>query len=369
MLKTTVLNAAHRALHARMVDFGGWEMPVNYGSQIEEHHAVRRDAGMFDVSHMCAVDATGPEIKTFLRRLLANDVGKLRTPGKALYSAMLNESGGVVDDMIVYRLDDAHYRVVINAGTTDKDLAWMSARLEDWRLAAILTPLKGEREAGMIAVQGPNARERVWAALPEIRGLTENLPPFFGVPVSTSAYGELFVATTGYTGENGFELTLVAARTEKLWNALLSANIKPCGLGARDTLRLEAGMNLYGQDMDEETSPLDAGMAWCTDLASDRDFVGKGALLAQGRRHAFLGLKLLEKGVLRAHQKVRMPQGEGEITSGGFSPTLKVAIALARLPLGVAVGDRAEVEIRGKWLPVEVVRPPFIRHGKAVGAK
>jgi aminomethyltransferase len=369
MLNTTVLNAAHRALHARMVDFGGWDMPVNYGSQIEEHHAVRRDAGMFDVSHMCAVDATGPDIKTFLRRLLANDVDKLRTPGKALYSAMLNESGGVVDDLIVYRLSDTDYRIVINAGTTDKDLAWMSARQKDWRLTATLMPLKGEREAGMIAVHGPNARAKVWAVLPEIRDATQNLPPFFGLRISTPAYGELFVATTGYTGEDGFEITLPAARTEKLWNALLSEGIKACGLGARDTLRLEAGMNLYGQDMDERTSPLDAGLAWCTDLASDRDFVGRSALLAQGQRHAFLGLKLLERGVLRAHQKVRAAQGEGEITSGTFSPTLETAIALARLPLGVAAGDRAEVEIRGKWLPVEVVKPPFVRHGKAVGAK
>ncbi|MDR0736643.1 MAG: glycine cleavage system aminomethyltransferase GcvT [Zoogloeaceae bacterium] len=369
MLKTTVLNAAHRALHARMVDFGGWEMPVNYGSQIGEHHAVRRDVGVFDVSHMCAVDATGADVKAFLRRLIANDVDKLKTPGKALYSAMLNESGGVMDDLIVYRLDDTDYRIVINAGTTDKDLAWMSARLKDWRLTAALTPLKGEREAGMIAVQGPNARKKVWAALPEIQNATQNLPPFFGARIPVSAYGELFIATTGYTGEDGFEITLSAAQTEKLWNALLAAGVAPCGLGARDTLRLEAGMNLYGQDMDERVSPLDAGLAWCVDLASDRDFVGKSALLAQGQRHVFLGLKLLEKGVLRARQKVRALQGEGEITSGTFSPTLEVAIALARLPLGVVAGDRAEVEIRGKWLPAEVVKPPFVRNGKAVGAK
>jgi aminomethyltransferase len=363
MLKTTVLNAAHRALHARMVDFGGWDMPVNYGSQIGEHHAVRRDAGMFDVSHMCAVDATGPDTKTFLRRLLANDVDKLKLPGKALYSAMLNEHGGVLDDLIVYGLAPGNYRIVINAATTDKDLQWMAARLRDWRLDVTLTPLKGEREAGMIAVQGPNARAKTWTALPELKDITQHLPPFFGVRIPASAYGELFVATTGYTGEDGFEITLSAAQTEKLWNALLEAGIKPCGLGARDTLRLEAGMNLYGQDMDEQVSPLDAGLAWCTDLASVRDFVGRNALLAQGQRHAFLGLKLLEKGVLRAHQKVRTAQGEGEITSGSFSPTLEVAIALARLPLGVTVGERAEVEIRGKWLPVEVVKPPFVGGG------
>jgi aminomethyltransferase len=350
-----------------MVDFGGWEMPVNYGSQIGEHHAVRRDCGMFDVSHMCAVDVVGPDAKSFLLRLIANNIDKLEAPGKALYSAMLNEAGGVVDDLIVYRLDDAHYRVVLNAGVADRDLAWMAARLDDWRLNVVLTPLReGDRAAGMIAVQGPNAKAKVWAALPEIRGATEKLPPFFGTKVVAPPFGEMFVATTGYTGEDGFEITLSATLAEKLWNALLAVGVKPCGLGARDTLRLEAGLNLYGQDMNEQVSPLDAGLAWCTDLASGRDFVGRAALLAQGQKATFLGLKLLDRGVLRAHQKVRAAQGEGEITSGAFSPTLAVGIALARLPPGVAAGDRAEVDIRGKWLPVQIVKPPFVRHGQAL---
>ncbi|MDR3323444.1 MAG: glycine cleavage system aminomethyltransferase GcvT [Zoogloeaceae bacterium] len=369
MLNTTILNAAHHAQqNARMVDFGGWEMPVHYGSQISEHHAVRRDCGMFDVSHMCAVDLVGIDASRFLRRLLANNVERLKTSGKALYSAMLNESGGIIDDLIVYRRpalvegQGTPYRLVINAGTAEKDLAWMTARLQDWGLAATLTPLRsGDKAVGMIAVQGPNAKTKVWAALPEIRAATESLPPFFGV-----AIGELFVATTGYTGEDGFEITLPAAQTEALWNKFLAVGIPPCGLGARDTLRLEAGMNLYGQDMDETVSPLDAGLAWCTELASERDFVGKSALLAHGQRAQFLGLKLLDKGVLRAHQKVFAPQGEGEITSGTFSPTLGFSIALARLPLGVSVGDPLSVEIRGKLLPVQVVKPPFVRHGKAL---
>jgi aminomethyltransferase len=366
MLKTTPLNAAHRARHARMVDFGGWDMPINYGSQIEEHHIVRRDVGMFDVSHMCAADVTGVDAKAFLRLLLANDVDKLKQPGKALYSVMLNESGGVKDDLIIHWLGGARYRVIVNAGTTEKDLAWMAACRENWRLEVTLTPLVGERAVGMIAVQGPNAKAKVWAALPEIRRVTEKLPLFFGARVFESFCGELFVATTGYTGEEGFEITLLAAQTEKLWNALLAVGVKPCGLGARDTLRLEAGMNLYGQDMDEETSPLDAGLAWCVDLAADRDFVGKAALLDRGQRFAFLGLKLLEKGMLRAHQKVQTAQGEGEITSGSFSPTLGLAVALARLPLGAAAGDTAKVEIRGKWLSAQVVKPPFARNGKAL---
>ena len=362
MLKTTVLNAAHRALGARMVDFGGWDMPVNYGSQIEEHHAVRRDCGMFDVSHMCAVDAVGPDVKAFLLRLIANNVDKLKTPGKALYSAMLNEAGGVVDDLIVYYLTDTHYRIVINAGTADKDLDWMAARLGEWQLDVTLTPLRmGPKAVGMIAVQGPNAKAKVWEVLPEAKAATENLGPFFGAQV-----GQLFIATTGYTGEDGFEITVPATKAEALWNALLEAGVKPCGLGARDTLRLEAGMNLYGQDMDESVSPLDAGLAWTVDLKSGRDFVGKAALLAKGQQWQLLGLKLLDKGVLRAHQKVSTAQGEGEITSGSFSPTLEVSIALARLPLGVAIGDTVQVDIRGKLLNALVTKPVFARNGKGL---
>ena len=347
---------------AKMVDFGGWDMPVNYGSQIEEHHTVRNDCGMFDVSHMCALDVTGSDAKTFLLRLIANNVERLKQTGKALYSAMLNEAGGVVDDLIVYYLSDTHYRVVINAGTADKDLAWMDKLLGQWQLDVSIIPLReGPKAVAMIAVQGPNARAKVWEVLPATKIATENLPPFFGVQI-----GQLFIATTGYTGEDGFEITLPAGKAEELWNALAAAGVKPCGLGARDTLRLEAGMNLYGQDMDETVSPLDAGLAWTVDLKSERDFVGKAALLANGQKAQFIGLKLLDKGVLRAHQKVVTAQGEGEITSGTFSPSLEQSIALARLPLGVSLGDSVQVDIRGKLLNAQVVKPVFARHGKAV---
>jgi len=355
MTQKTVLNDTHRRFSAKMVDFGGWDMPLHYGSQIEEHHAVRRDCGMFDVSHMCAVDCRGPDARPFLLRLLANNVDKLKTPGKALYSAMLNETGGVVDDLIVYFVGEGDYRLVINAGTATKDLAWMAARLAEWRLDATLTP---RRDLAMIAVQGPNARARVWQALPETRAASEGLKPFFAVTV-----GDLFIASTGYTGEDGFEIALPAARAEALWQALADLGVRPCGLGARDTLRLEAGMNLYGQDMDETVSPLDAGLAWTVDLAAPHDFVGKNALLAHGQRWQFLGLVLEDRGVLRAHQKVFAAQGEGEITSGTFSPTLQQSIALARLPSGVVPGDRVLVEIRDKRLTARVVRPLFVRHG------
>ncbi|MCL2345332.1 MAG: glycine cleavage system aminomethyltransferase GcvT [Desulfobulbus sp.] len=362
MLKKTVLNAAHRALDARMVDFGGWDMPVNYGSQIEEHHAVRKDCGMFDVSHMCPVDLTGADCRPFLSRLLANDVARLTTPGKALYSAMLNETGGVIDDLIVYFLAATRFRLVLNAGTADKDLAWMQARAAAWQHdVSIVQRREGDGALGIIAVQGPNARARVAQALPQAKAVIADLKPFFAAEV-----GQYFIASTGYTGEDGVEIMLPAGEAEALWNALKAAGVAPCGLGARDTLRLEAGMNLYGQDMDETVSPLDAGMAWTVAMKDGRDFVGKAALLANGQQQQFLGLILRDKGVLRGHQKVVTAHGEGEITSGSFSPTLQRSIALARLPLGVRVGDSVDVEIRDKRLKATVVIPPFVRNGKVL---
>ncbi len=362
MLKKTVLNSAHRALGARMVDFGGWEMPVNYGSQIEEHHAVRNDCGMFDVSHMCPVDVVGPDCRPFLSRLVANDVAKLTVSGKALYSAMLNEAGGVIDDLIIYFLTDTRFRLVVNAGTAEKDLAWMQARVAEWNLDVTITQRRdGENNLGIIAVQGPNARAKVWQVLPQAKAATEGLKAFFAAEVD-----QYFIASTGYTGEDGYEIMLPASEAKNIWNELLKAGVAPCGLGARDTLRLEAGMNLYGQDMDETVSPLDAGLAWTVAMKDERDFVGKSALTAAGQQKQFLGLILLAKGVLRGHQQVITKQGNGEITSGSFSPTLQQSIALARLPLGVRIGDEVEVDIRGKLLKAKVVKPVFARNGKSV---
>ena len=362
MLKKTVLNAAHRALGARMVDFGGWDMPVNYGSQIEEHHAVRKDCGMFDVSHMCPVDLVGPDCRPFLSRLVANDVAKLQVSGKALYSAMLNEAGGVIDDLIIYFLNDNRFRIVVNAGTADKDIAWMRAKAAEWKMDVTITPRRdGKAPLAIIAVQGPNARAKVWQVLPQVKAASENLKPFFAAEVA-----QYFIASTGYTGEDGFEIMMPATEAEVIWQQLINAGVAPCGLGARDTLRLEAGMNLYGQDMDESVSPLDAGLAWTVAMKDERDFVGKTALTAAGQQKQFLGLVLLDKGVLRGHQQVVTKQGNGEITSGSFSPTLQQSIALARLPLGVAIGDEVEVDIRGKLLKAKVTKPVFARNGKAV---
>ena len=359
MLKTTPLHAVHRAAGARMVDFGGWDMPVHYGSQIDEHHAVRTDAGMFDVSHMRVVDLEGEGARDFLRYAIANNVDKLTTPGKALYSCLLTPAGTVIDDLIVYFLREDFFRLVVNAGTADKDIAWFRRLLAERAPSLKLTP---REDLAMVAVQGPAARAKVWQALPGSEAVSAALAPF-----NAAFHGDAFVARTGYTGEDGFEIVYPAAKVEALWTRLEAAGVRPCGLGARDTLRLEAGMNLYGQDMDESVSPLESGLAWTVDLKSPRDFVGKAALVANPPQRQLTGLLLTDKGgVLRAHQSVRTAHGEGEITSGTFSPTLGRSIALARLPRAVAPGERVEVAIRDKMLGAIVVKPPFARNGKVL---
>ncbi|MBI4205961.1 MAG: glycine cleavage system aminomethyltransferase GcvT [Betaproteobacteria bacterium] len=360
-LKTTPLHAAHRALGAKMVDFAGWEMPLHYGSQIEEHHQIRRAVGMFDVSHMLAADIRGADVREFLRALLANDVAKLRQPGKALYSCMLDPEGRVIDDLIVYCLAGERFRVVVNAGTAVKDIAWIDAQRARRAPGVELEP---RRDLAILAVQGPHAREKVWRALPQVRGASEPLVHFQAAEV-----GDTLVARTGYTGEDGFEIMLPAARATDLWNALRAQGVAPAGLGARDTLRLEAGMNLYGQDMDETVTPFESGLAWTVDLGTDRDFIGKAALIARPAARQLIGLMLVARGVMRAHQAVRCAGGGGETTSGGFSPTLNQSIALARVPSTLAAGDGVEVHVRDKWLRAKAVKPPFVRNGRIlVGA-
>jgi aminomethyltransferase len=359
----TPLYGTHLSCGAKLVDFGGWEMPLHYGSQVDEHHQVRKAAGMFDVSHMLGVDVTGPASLSFLRRLLANDAAKLDTPGRALYSCMLNDSGGVVDDLIVTLLGPRRFRLVVNAATAAKDLAWMDSLIAGWGFDVGLAP---RRDLAMIAVQGPQAREAVWSAWPGSRAATENLRPFHATEI-----GQSLVSRTGYTGEDGFELALPAADAPALWESLRKAGVAPCGLGARDTLRLEAAMNLYGNDMDESTSPLESGLAWTVDLKdAARDFVGRSALVAAPPKRTLAGLRFLDRGVLRSHMKVVTPAGEGVITSGTFSPTLGFSIALARLPKAEGAdpepGSDVQVDVRGKLLPARVVKVPFVRHGKAL---
>lgn len=360
MSQKTVLFEKHLEYKGKIVDFAGWQMPVNYGSQMDEHHQVRRDAGMFDVSHMVIVDLKGERVAEFLRYLLANDVAKLSQSGKALYSCMLLESGGVIDDLIVYYMNHSWFRMVINAGTRDKDLAWINKQAAAYEVEVI------ERaKHAMIAVQGPNAREKALSVLPiDVVEAAAPLQRFFGADC-----GEWFVGRTGYTGEDGFEIMLPESEAAELWDKLNAAGILPCGLGARDTLRLEAGMNLYGTDMDESTSPLISGLGWTVAWQpEDRKFIGREALEQEkqaGITQKLVGLVLQQRGVLRGHQKVVSGgSGEGEITSGTYSPTLQKSIALARVPKDI--GETCQVEIRGKLLDAQVVKPVFVRDGKAV---
>jgi Glycine cleavage system T protein (aminomethyltra nsferase) len=357
-MKHTPLYQAHIDAGGKMVDFGGWEMPLNYGSQIEEHHQVRNDAGMFDVSHMTVVDFKGLQAKVFLQTLIANDVDKLKTEGKALYSCMLNEKGGVVDDLIVYYLNDEDYRMVINAGTTEKDIAWINTQAEGFDVS-----VEPKFDLAMIAVQGPNARAKVFEAMPGVEDVCGELKPF-----NAASLGSLFIARTGYTGEDGFEIMLPEKSAEFTWKMLLEVGVKPCGLGARDTLRLEAGMSLYGSEMNDQVSPLEAALTWTVDLSDeDRHFVGRDALEAlrdKGVKKTIVGLVLEGKGVIRKHQKVLTSLGEGKVTSGTFSPTMGKAIALASMPMG-AVGS-CEIEMRNKQVSAKIVKPPFVRDGKVL---
>ncbi len=356
MLKHTALFEAHQKLNAKLVDFGGWEMPLHYGSQIEEHHCVRRAAGMFDVSHMLVIDVLGSDARTFLLQILANNVARLSSPGRALYSCMLNAQGGVIDDLIAYFVEDAVFRLVVNAGTAEKDVDWITRQRERIGLDVQIVP---RRDLSMIAVQGPHAREKFWRARPAARAATQSMASF-----CAAQHGGWMIARTGYTGEDGFEITLPEAEAERLWNALLDSGVAPAGLGARDTLRLEAGMNLYGQDMDESVTPMESGLAWTVDLRSSREFIGKQALVDSSPARKLVGLVLQERGVLRAHQKVHTQHGAGEITSGSFSPTLRVSIAFARVPHAVEVGDDVDVEVRGRRLNARTVKYPFIRNGQ-----
>jgi aminomethyltransferase len=359
MGKRTPLYDEHVAAGGKLVDFAGWEMPINYGSQVNEHHTVRRDAGMFDVSHMTVVDLHGERVRDFLRYLLANDVARLGDSGKALYTCMLNESGGIIDDLIVYYLAEEYFRMIVNAGTRDRDLAWLEEQAPAFSVTVTERP-----ELAMLAVQGPNARARVLEVLDDAaRQIAEPIQPFYG-----AFAGDWFIARTGYTGEDGFEIVLPAEAAVTFWRQLKAAGVAPTGLGARDTLRLEAGMNLYGSDMDESITPLEAALSWTVAWEpQDRDFIGRSALEKQrseGARTKLVGLLLEGRGVLRNHQKVMVDNdGEGEITSGSFSPTLQRAIAFARIPREAR--GTCQVEIRGKLMTARVVKPPFVRNGEA----
>lgn len=360
MLKRTPLFEQHQRSGAKLVDFAGWEMPLNYGSQVTEHNIVRQSAGMFDVSHMGVLDLTGRDVTAFLRHALANDIAKLKAPGSAIYTCMLNPMGGVIDDLIVYWLAEGWYRIVLNASRRTVDYNWLLQLATDFEVTLTLKP-----QLCILAVQGPQAIEKVSTVLDsEWRTMLAGLKPF-----KAAIQDDVQIARTGYTGEDGIEAIMPQDQAVQFWQDLLAVGVKPCGLGARDTLRLEAGLNLYGNDMDEHITPWEANLAWTVSMKDEsRDFVGKEALLkqqSQGIEHELVGLVMEERGVLRKHQKVFIDgNGDGEITSGSFSPTLGYSIALARLPK--TIDGHVFIDRRGTQVPVKIVKPPFVRNGKKV---
>ncbi|MDR3441996.1 MAG: glycine cleavage system aminomethyltransferase GcvT [Legionella sp.] len=360
MTAKTPLHATHISCGAKMVDFHGWDMPLHYGSQLNEHHHVRRDAGMFDVSHMTIVDVLGAGGRQFLRKLLTNDVDQIEHNGKAIYSCMCNEHGGIIDDLIIYQRASDNYRIILNSATRNEDLAWIHKMSEGFAVG-----LQERRELAMLAVQGPEAIAKTLKILnPSQIDAVSTLTNFECVDVE-----QWFFARTGYTGEDGFEIIVPQESIVQLWTDLMNAGVQPCGLAARDTLRLEAGMLLYGQDMDTNTNPLESGLAWTIKWTpEDRGFIGMGALLSQkqqGIKQKMVGLTLADKGIMRSGQRVVIEGlADGIITSGSYSPTLEQSIALARVP--VETGDAVLVDIRGKLIPAKVGKPRFIKNGRAL---
>ena len=357
MAQQTPLYEQHVLCGARMVDFHGWMMPLHYGSQIDEHHAVRTDAGMFDVSHMTIVDLRGSRTREFLRYLLANDVAKLKTPGKALYTGMLNASGGVIDDLIVYYFTEDFFRLVVNSATREKDLSWITQHAEPFGIEITVRD-----DLSMIAVQGPNAQAKAATLFNDAqRQAVEGMKPFFGVQA-----GDLFIATTGYTGEAGYEIAMPNEKAADFWRALVEAGVKPAGLGARDTLRLEKGFCLYGNDIDDTTSPLEGGLGWITKFAEGKDFIDRALMekqKAEGVTRKLVGFRMIDRGIPRHGYKIAAAGGGeiGHVTSGTMSPCLKVGFGLGYVkPEYARPGTEVAVVIREKPLRAEVVKIPFV---------
>lgn len=359
MAKHTPLYDQHIACGAHTVDFHGWIMPLHYGSQLNEHHAVRQAVGLFDISHMTIVDVQGSDAREFLRLVLANDVARMSQPGSAQYTLMLNNNGGVVDDLIVYFLAENLYRLIFNAATRDRDLDWLNSHKTGFDIN-----FEARDDLALLSLQGPQATDKLKAILPP----PQLLDVIALKPFCCRQFGEWFVATTGYTGEKGFEIALPATQVIDTWETLIDAGIQPVGLGARDTLRLEAGMNLYGQEMDEQTSPFAANLAWTIAWQpTERQFIGREAAeqLKQTNTQQLVGLIMSERGVMRAGMPVSFnSDNDGFITSGAFSPTLGCSIALARAP--IEVNKHARLDIRGRKMQVRVTRPAFVRHGQSL---
>ena len=347
-----------------MTEFSGWEMPVQFVGITHEHHAVRTGAGMFDISHMGKFRLSGPAVLESLQRLVPSDLSRLQ-PGQAQYTVLLNPTGGIIDDLIFYYqgVDSAgvqQWVAIVNAATTQKDKAWMVEHL-----AADITLQDCSTDAALIAVQGPQAVAKLQTLVQE--DLTE--VPVFGHLQGQVLGQPAFLARTGYTGEDGFEVMLAPEVAIAVWRSLLELGVVPCGLGCRDTLRLDAAMALYGQDIDETTTPLEAGLGWLVHLADKGDFIGRSRLdeqKATGVERRLVGLQMQGRNIAR-HGYPVLAEGQviGEVTSGTLSPTLGVAIALAYVPVAYSkVGQTVDVEIRGKTYPATIVKKPFYRRQK-----
>lgn len=362
-MKKTPLNQAHRDLGARMVDFGGWDMPVQYSGVIDEHQAVREAAGLFDVSHMGEVEVSGANALAYIQYLTINDAAKL-VDGQVQYSAMCYPEGGVVDDVTLYRFNESRYLFCVNASNTDKDFAWMEQVLAESAITDV-TLTNRSSEFAQIALQGPKA-ETILASLTDV-ALADLV--YYHFCEGSVAGVEMIISRTGYTGEDGFELYLPASAAVEIWQQLLVAGaphgLLPIGLGARDTLRLEKGYALYGHELSREISPLEAGLAWITKLDKE-NFVGKAALVAQksvGLPRRRVGLVMQERGIPREGYPVFAGEREvGVITSGTMSPSLRLGIALALVAPEFASNEtELEVAIRNRRMSAKVTRPPFVK--------
>ena len=361
-LKRTPLADSHVKLGGRMVDFGGWYMPVQYKGVVDEHMAVRHKVGLFDVSHMGEIRVRGEGTEAFLNSITTNDVTRV-ADGQAQYTVLTNEDGGVLDDLLIYRFSHDHYLLVVNAGTQDKDFAWISKHTGDHKVVVA----NESSDTGQIAIQGPLA-EQVLQRL--VSNPLDEVAYYHFVEANINGVTVL-ISRTGYTGEDGFECYLAAEQTPALWDLLLETGkdegIEPCGLGARDTLRLESRMNLYGNDMDETTSVLEAGLGWAVKLKKEADFVGKAALIAQKRAkltRKLVAFTLNDRGIARHGYPVVDEQGNeiGTVTSGSHSPSLKTSIGLAYVPMELSkAGSTIHIKIRKKIASAVVIKGPFYK--------
>ena len=352
-MNKTPLNNAHIELGAKMVNFSHWEMPISYTSLIEEHHAVRNTAGVFDVSHMSVFDFNGGDQVAFFEKIFANDIKKISNEDKAIYGALLNEEGGILDDLIIYHANEK-FRLVSNCSTREQNRQWYEKHAVEFGVEVV------ERsDMGILAIQGPDALSKI-LSIDGINPQVNNLQSF-----GCMFDGDKLYARTGYTGEDGLEIIVPSEDINQFWDQALRLGCTPIGLGARDTLRLEAGLNLYGNDMTIENHPYESNLGWTIDMTDEnRQFIGKQALLSidQSKSQKIVGIILRDKGVLRSGYEVIHDEGKGVVLSGSYSPTLQSSIGLARVDQGYKKDGK--VMIRNKMLNIDFVSPRFIERGK-----